>query len=75
MNKKHININNDDVQYKVHKGHQRKYSDTHKGPLSFPMWSTVAKQCEDGGPWSNQRANNSDYNGRSYIVRVMKMAV
>ena len=43
---------------------------------SFPLGCTVVIQCEDGGPWTHRvikEANKSDYNGRSYIIKVLKM--
>ena len=42
----------------------------------FPIGSTVAVQCEDGGPWLHcviKEANNSGHSGRSFIIRVAKM--
>ena len=79
MNGEPISINNDDAQYEAIKTHQHKYvkdSDTHKELLSFPIGSTVAMQHEYGGPWTHRiikEANNSEHNGRSYIIRVIKI--
>ena len=53
MNRKPININNNESQYESLNVHQDKYvkaNDTHNNLLSFPIASTVAMQCEDGGP-------------------------
>ena len=78
MNRKPININNDDAQYEALKAHQDEYikdNDTHKDSLSFPIWSTVAVQHEDGGPWVHrviEKANNTNHNGRSNIAKVIK---
>ena len=36
-----------------------------------PIWSTVALQCEDGGPWMHsvvQEANHNDHNGWTCII-------
>ena len=74
INREPININSNDVQYEAHKSSKDKYVkdiDSGKDPLSFPIWSTVAMQCEDGGPWAHgviKEANNSDHKGRSYII-------
>ena len=78
MNREPININNDDAKYEALKAHQDKYvknSDTHKDLLSFPIMSTVATHCEDGGPWMHgliKEANSSGHKGRCYIIRVTK---
>ena len=78
MNREHKNINNDDAQYEALKVHKDKYvkdNDACKDSLSFPIGSTVVVKCEDGGPWIHkviEGANNSDQNGRSYIIRVTK---
>ena len=73
MNREPFNINADNDYYEVLKVHQDRYlkgSDTHKDLLSFPIGSTVAVQCKDGGVI--KEANSTDYNGQSYIIRVGK---
>ena len=50
-------------------------SDLHKDSLSFPIGSTVAISMKMVNQWIYeviQEANKSDFNGRSYIVRVVK---
>ena len=47
----------------------------HKDLLSFPIGSTMAVQCRDGGPYMPgliEETNNTDQNGQSYIIRVIK---
>ena len=54
MNRELININNYDAQYEAFKALQVKYvkeNDTLKDSFSFPMGSTIAMHCKDGGPW------------------------
>ena len=81
MNRKHMNINNDDAQYEALKAYQDKYikdNYIHKDSLSFHIGFTAAMQHEDGEPWIHrviEEANNSDHGGRSYIIRVIRYAV
>ena len=52
-----------------------KCNDNHEDSLSFPIRSTVAVQHEDEGPWMHrvfEEANNTDHNGWSYIITVIK---
>ena len=77
MNREPININNDDNQYEAHKTHQDSVLRTLiLSKTTFPVGSTVAVQCEEGGPWMLRvirEANTSDHRGNSYIISVMKM--
>ena len=67
MNRKPIYINNNDVKYEALKDAQIKMdNNAGKGSLSFPIWSTVTMQHEDGGSWMhrvNEETNNSDDRG------------
>ena len=70
MNREAININNDEAQCEALKAHQIKYmKDNDTKTHIFPIWSKVAMQYEDCGPWMHRvikEANNSDDNGRPY---------
>ena len=74
MNRKPININNDDAQYETFKSCHHKYikkNDVCKDSLSYPVGSTVAVQHEDGELWMQgviEKVNNSNHYGRSYII-------
>ena len=76
INRDPINFNAHDEHYKALKRCQEKYikcSNTHKDSFSFPIESTVAVQCEDGGPWMYnivEETNGTDHMGWSYIIRV-----
>ena len=78
MNREPTNINADDKHHDAIKAYQDKYlkgNDTHKDSLSFPIGSAVTMQHKGGGPCMHgvlEEANNTDHNGRSFIIRVMK---
>ena len=73
-----ISFNADNKHYEALKTSQDKYTkgnDTHKDSLSFPVGTRVAIQCEDCGPWTHgtvEKANGTDQQGLSYIIRVTK---
>ena len=74
VNREPIIINNDHAYNEAFKMHEKKCikdSGTYKGSLSLSMGSTLAIQCENGGPWTHrviEKVNISDHNGKSCIA-------
>ena len=77
MNREPINFNADDENYKA-----LKYAKINTlrvmiltDSFSFPIGSTIAVQCEDGGHWTcgiGKEVKGTDHHGWSYMIGLMK---
>ena len=74
INRLLIGLNNNDNHYKVLIKRQMKNDENHDTPriyASIPTGSTVAVQCEDGGPWTNRTVENKgdhNHNCKSHTI-------